>query len=71
VGLTARLNFWRREKYLIRTEVRHSDRPARNLVTIPTTLKYQISLISVVSFIKHTGKGKVHPITGHKGPDVE
>jgi len=60
-----------REKYLIRTEIRHSDRPARSLVTIATTLKYQISLISVVSFIKHAGKSKVHPTTGHEDPEAE
>ena len=60
-----------REKYLILTEIRHSDRPARSPVTVATTLKYQISLISVVSFIKHAGKGKFHPTTGHEDPQAE
>jgi len=66
---TTALCYW--EKNILSVPKWHSDRPTRSLVTIATTLKYQISLISVVSFIKHAGKGKVHPTTGHEDPEAE
>jgi len=32
---------------------------------------FQRQILRVMSVIKGKGKGKVHPITGHEGPDLE